>query len=87
MRDGETIDDLYGFLTIDPNAEVKAIHPKAMPVILTTPEEQDAWLRAPWDKAMQRPLPAGSLKHLHFEPLPARGKKAAAAAKEIADGT
>lgn len=33
----ETV-DLYAFLTTDPNAEVGAIHPKAMPVILTTPE-------------------------------------------------
>lgn len=39
--------DVYGFLTTSPNAEVAAAHPKAMPVILTTEEEWDAWMRAP----------------------------------------
>lgn len=33
---------VYGFLTTAPNAIVEPIHPKAMPVILTTDEEYDA---------------------------------------------
>jgi hypothetical protein len=37
---------VYGFLTT-PNVEVEPIHPKAMPVILTTEEEREVWLRAP----------------------------------------
>ncbi|UZE49819.1 SOS response-associated peptidase family protein [Rhodopseudomonas sp. P2A-2r] len=64
VREGETTNDLYGFLTTEPNAEVGEVHPKAMPVILTTSEECWLWMTAPADEALklQRPLPSGSLQ-------------------------
>ena len=63
VKDGETTDLLFGFLTCPPNAEVGAVHPKAMPVILSTAEDWTLWLTGSWDEVrhLQRPLPDGAL--------------------------
>jgi putative SOS response-associated peptidase YedK len=63
VKDGETTDDLFAFLTTSPNAEVAKVHSKAMPVILTEPAEWQMWLLAQWPeaKALPRPLTDGLL--------------------------
>jgi putative SOS response-associated peptidase YedK len=64
VKEGETTNDIFAFLTINPNTEIEAFHPKAMPVILRTPEEVDTWMSAPTAEALklQRPLPDGALR-------------------------
>jgi putative SOS response-associated peptidase YedK len=64
IKEGEVTCDLYGFLTTEANAEVAVHHSKAMPVILTEPDEWETWMTAPWPIAsqLQRPLPDGTLK-------------------------
>ena len=71
VKEGETTNDLFAFLTTEPNREVGAIHPKAMPVILTTADEYETWLNAPTSEAtkLQKPLPDGALR------IVARGEK------------
>ena len=63
--------ELFGFLTTEANATIAPIHPKAMPVILTTPDEFERWLEADTldALALQRPLADDALR------IVARGEK------------
>ena len=63
LAEGETTNNLFGFLTTDANVVVKPIHPKAMPVILTDMAQVDAWMTEPTELAlkMQKPLPDARL--------------------------
>lgn len=71
VKEGETTNDVFAFLTTEPNNVVGAIHPKAMPAILTTRAEIDLWMTAPIEEALslQRPLAHDALM------IVARGEK------------
>jgi putative SOS response-associated peptidase YedK len=71
VKEGETTSDLFAFLTTEPNSVVAPIHPKAMPVILTTEAERETWMTAPIVHALklQRPLTGDQLQ------IVARGEK------------
>ena len=58
LKEGEVTADIFAFLTVEPNAVVRPIHPKAMPVILRSPEAVNHWLTAPTEDALklQRPF-------------------------------
>lgn len=70
VKDGLTTDDLYGFLTTDPNEIVRPVHQKAMPVLLITKDETDVWLNAPWEEAqhLARPAPDDAIMITSREP-------------------
>jgi putative SOS response-associated peptidase YedK len=71
LKEGETTNDLFAFLTTESHDVVGPVHPRAMPVILTSPEEIETWMTASPEEALklQRPLADGVLK------VVARGKK------------
>jgi hypothetical protein len=50
VKEGETTNDLFTFLTTGPNSEVGAIYTRATPVILTAPTEVETWMMASCDE-------------------------------------
>lgn len=59
VKEGPGDHEVYGFMTTAPNALIKPIHEKAMPVLLRTQDEIEIWLTAPWAEArkLQRTAP------------------------------
>ena len=64
LKEGEVTAELFGFLTCEPNDAVRPVHPKAIRVILTRPDEWRSWLTADTNEALklQRPLANGILE-------------------------
>lgn len=64
LKEGEVTAGLFGFLTCEPNDAVRPVHPKAMHVILTSPDEWRWWLTADTNEALklQWPLANGLLE-------------------------
>lgn len=64
LKEGETTNNLFGFLTTDANDIVAPVHPKAMPVVLTDPAEVRQWLETDVEIALelQRQLPNALLQ-------------------------
>lgn len=50
--------ELFAVLTCEPNEVIRPVHAKAMPVMLTHPEQWRAWLEAPVEIAMEMARPA-----------------------------
>jgi putative SOS response-associated peptidase YedK len=47
LNEGDTTNDLLAFVTAGANKIVGPFHPKAMRVILTTPDDLKTWMAAP----------------------------------------
>ncbi|MER8555520.1 SOS response-associated peptidase [Mesorhizobium sp. M0976] len=58
VKEGPGDHELYAFITTKPNALIEPIHEKAMPVILTSRDEAETWLTAPWSEAKRLQGPA-----------------------------
>ena len=66
----------FAFLTCEPNELVGRIHPKAMPVILDSPDEASRWLNVAGEEAaaMQRPLADEAMAEIEVaDARPAQG--------------
>ncbi len=65
-RDGSVEEEhwRYSFVTTEANGVVGPVHPKAMPVLLTSEREWRTWLEAPAEEApkLQRPMPDEMMK-------------------------
>jgi putative SOS response-associated peptidase YedK len=55
---------LFSFLTTEADAEVGAVHEKAMPVCLLTEADRETWMRGDVEDvlALQRPAKGGTLR-------------------------
>ena len=53
VKEVETTNDLFAFLTTEPNSIVAPTHTKAMPVILTSANEIEHWMSAPPGEALR----------------------------------
>ena len=55
---------LFSFLTTAPNAEVGAVHEKAMPVLLLTEADRELWMQGEAQETLtlQKAAPDGTLK-------------------------
>ncbi len=63
--DSEPVEmDVYAFLTTQPNAIVKPVHPTRMPVMLVGEEAQETWIHGAPEEAygLARPYPADGMK-------------------------
>jgi putative SOS response-associated peptidase YedK len=62
---------LYAFLTTEPNGIVEPIHSKAMPVLLTTPDDVERWLQGTsWEDALELQRPAAKDAVAMLPPAP-----------------